>query len=142
MLTERSRSVERLDGPPDDRADRYPAPGRNADAADRRAAAPAQGSVRHDLGAPATRIGAPAAPSGGRYHGGYGRGRSARVPAGRLALAVRHRAGAGSALGTDAGADQRPRACCPDVLAGPLAAGGSPLSPPIPVPADGAQRRL
>ena len=64
------------------------------------------------------------------------------LPRGQLARTVRHRAGAGPALGGHAAADRGARTRCRAVFAGALAPLGAAFPPAVPVAADGTQRRL
>ena len=84
-----------------------------------------------------------ARPAGGRVVGVAGRQRyCARVPARQLGCAVRHRAGAGPPVGADGAADRRARLRQPAVRGRRRRAAGSALSQPVPVSADGPERRV
>src|SRR4051812_17418052 len=130
-----SANGDHLDGPPGYRAYCRADAGRRGYGPGRRPAARRGDGARPRLDTDARGAGrSPAA-----YRGG---GRGAHLPAGRLALTVRYRAGPGPAFGDDAGSDSGVGPRRLRVPAGALGPGWRAFPPAVPVPAHGAERRL
>ena len=102
--------------------------------------------MRHDIFLGAGRLSRWHGASPGRRHGPCRAGRrwhDAYLPAGRLARALWHRAGARQAFGADGASDLEPCADCPDPCHRHRLGRARPAFPRlVPVPADGHLRRV